>query len=224
MKTTAINFVFLIMMLFPYSGLAQIHKISGTIVAFDKFPLKNVEIKAKKSKATAHTDQDGRFNLLVEKKDVLVVNEPIFIEYKNKIVESDTAVHINLFIRNDDVSMRNVVSQGYISSDDLDYGMKHLARNNNVFYQFRDVWEAIHFALPEVNIIEEGGKKGVQFRGNKSVVGSDLALIVVDGVIVQDPSYLTPANIFRITKLSSSGAALYGSRAANGVVKIETIQ
>ena len=113
--------------------------------------------------------------------------------------------------------------EGYITKDNLDFGIKNLWKKNNVFSQFHDVFEAIKYALPEATIITDSdGKRGVEFRGTKSIEYNNKALIVVDGMVIDDPGFLPPSSIYRITKLTSTASALYGSRAANGVVNIET--
>lgn len=52
--------------------------------------------------------------------------------------------------------------------------------------------------------------------------GSNAALMVVDGVIVEDVSFISPQQIVSISKLPNSQASLYGARAGNGVILIET--
>ena len=54
------------------------------------------------------------------------------------------------------------------------------------------------------------------------MAGSNAALFVVDGVIVDDVSYVAPSEIVNIKQLSSSQAAIYGARAGGGVIVITT--
>ncbi len=222
MKKLFFPLLFGLIMSAPISGTCQFHKISGTLVAFDKFPLKHVKIKAKKAKTEVLTDDNGHFELVVKDKDVIQVNDPIFYPYSKKLKEDDKDLRINLFIKNDDATMEAAVNEGYITNADMDYGRNNLWKKNNVFYQFRDVYEAIKYAIPSATIIYEGTTEGVSFRGTKSILHSNRALILVDGQVIDDPSDIQPSVIYRITKLSHTAAALYGSRAANGVISIET--
>ncbi|MFT3947756.1 MAG: SusC/RagA family TonB-linked outer membrane protein [Agriterribacter sp.] len=67
-----------------------------------------------------------------------------------------------------------------------------------------------------------GSDAKVILRGNRSITGNSSALIVVDGIPGGDPG-INPDNIESMTILSgSSGAALYGSQAGNGVIVITT--
>jgi hypothetical protein len=54
------------------------------------------------------------------------------------------------------------------------------------------------------------------------VYGSNAALMVVDGVIVEDVSFINPQQIVSISKLPNSQASMYGARTGNGVILIET--
>ena len=211
--------LFLILPMVLYS---QTRKISGTLVAFNKFPVMHVTIKAKKAKSEARSDENGRFVLEVMNKEIIIINDPVFIEYRKKLTGKEDSLNINLIIRNDEKNLETVVQEGYMTRQNLDYGRKNLWKYNSEFYQFTDAYDAIKYALPECTIITENGQKGIQFRGPKSIAGSNSALILVNGVIVDDVSFVTPVNITKITKLSPSAAALFGSRAANGVISIET--
>ena len=214
--------ILIIFLVTPILGFSQTRKISGTVVGFDKFPLKNITITAKKAKTKAITDDKGYFEIEVRKNDLIRIRETVFVEYSKKISDDMKSLQINLIIKNDQKSIEKVVEEGYLSREDMEYGRKNLWHLNNEFRQFNDAYDAIKYALPESTIIIENGKKGVQFRGPKTIYGSNLALILVDGVIVDDVSFINPGDIISIMKLNSSAAALYGARAMNGVISINT--
>jgi TonB-dependent starch-binding outer membrane protein SusC len=221
-KSTMKNFLILILLMIPMTGFSQMHKISGTVVAFNKFPLKQVTVSAKKAKNEVKTNEMGQFEIEVRNNDVIQVRESGFVEYSRKVNYTDESMQINLIIKNDERNMEKVVRYGFIARDDLEYGMRNLWEWNNVFIQFSDAYDAIKYALPESKIIVENGQKGIQFRGPKSYTGSNAALILVNGVIVEDANFVTPSDIVNIRKLTTSQAALFGARAANGVISIET--
>ena len=201
MKKIIKNSVIVLFLVTPLTAFGQTRKITGTVVAFEQFPLKHVVVKARKAKTETTTDENGKFEIeVVSNKDMLMIKDPVFLDYSKKIGENDNDLHINLIIKNDEQSMNEAVSSGYIASTDMDYGRNHLWKYNNVFYQFNDAYEAIKYALPEARIVIENGRKGVQFRGAKSITQSSAALIVVDGVVVDDVGFLTGASIKRITK------------------------
>jgi hypothetical protein len=213
---------FLISLVIPFPGISQTRTVSGTVLSFDKFPLRNITVNAKKAKTETKTDENGHFKLEVKNSDVIVIKDPAFITYTERITGTENSLKINLIIRNDEKSMARAVDEGYISKENMEYGTKNLWRVNSEFNRFNDTWEAIKYALPETQIVVENGRKGVLMRGQKTMYGSNLALLLVDGVVVDDVSFVAPGDIVRITKLSTAKSALYGARAGNGVVNIET--
>ncbi len=222
MKTTIKKLSIPIFLLIPIICFGQSEKISGNVVAFNKFPLKNITVTAKKAKTKAVTDEKGQFEIQIKKNDVIRISESEFIEYSKKISNSEKDLTINLILRNNDRDMTSAIEKGYISQEDLDYGKEKLWHLNNEFIQFTDTYNAIKYAVPESTIIYENGQKGIQLRGPKTLTGSNFALILVNGVIADDVSFVTPTDIISIRRLSSSEAAIYGARAGNGVIRIET--
>ncbi len=63
----------------------------------------------------------------------------------------------------------------------------------------------------------------LRIRGDRSILGSNEPLILVDGVVTDDIGYITPDEVERIDVLKdASSTAIYGSRGANGVILITT--
>lgn len=81
--------------------------------------------------------------------------------------------------------------------------------------------------LVGVRVMDQGGIK-VYSQGSENVMNRDIstntgeALFVLDGTIAQSIDFLAPRDIKSIRMLKGAEAAIYGSRAANGVVLIET--
>jgi len=222
MKTPAQKLIIFIFLILPLLGFSQTRKISGTVLSFNKYPLKNITVNAKKAKAEVLTDEEGKFEIDVKKNDVIRINEPVFVEYSQKIKEEDQELKINLIFENNERNINRAEEAGYMTREDLEYGLEHLYMENNIFNNFVDVFDAIEYVLPEVTIINENGRRGVLIRGYKSMEGSNTALTVVNGVIVDDISYINPVNIISISRLSPAATALYGARGGNGVISIET--
>lgn len=222
MKTIAVKLIFLLFLSFPLISPAQTRKITGTIVAFKKFPLKNITVTAKKARTQTVTNEMGQFELEVKNKDIIQIKESAFEEYNRRISNSDQELEINLIVKTDEKDMNKAVKQGNISREDLIYGIQKLFYANNIFSQFNDVYQAIKYAVPECRIITENGQRGVQLRGPKTITGSNMALMIVNGVIVDNVDFVTPIDIVKIRRLTTPQAALFGARAANGVITIET--
>ena len=214
--------LFSLLLILPLAATAQPLKVRGTVVAFNTYPLSNVEVKARKAKTAVRTDSAGYFELEVGKKDVILISESGFADYSRKLTDSDGSVRINLIILNTPGNPERVARAGYISRENMEFGFANLANENNIYSTFTDIYDAIRYAEPSANIIVENGVKGVMFRGNKTFQGSQMALVVVDGVIVDDISSIIPSQVMSIRKLSGPAASIYGARAGNGVIAIET--
>lgn len=222
MKNIFIVLVYMTFLVIPIFSIGQTHNISGTVLAFNRYPVNNVTVKAKKAKTEVKTDENGQFEIDVRNNDVIQIRESVFVEYNEKVKEETESLKINLIFENKGNNVEKATTAGFLKREDLEYGLKNLFRDNSLYGTFVDVFEVIKYALPETNIIIENGRKTVQFRGPKSIHGSNAALILVDGVIAEEISFINPIEIISITKLSPNTAALYGARAANGVISITT--
>ena len=215
--------ILFVLLVAPCIGFTQTRKITGTVVAFNRFPLKNVAVEARKAKTETVTDDKGHFEIEVKNKDVIRIREDAFIEYSKKVSQSQESLRINLFYEHNDENMKKVTQGEYISRKDLEYGLNNLHHENNVYGQFIDIFDAIKYAIPNSTITVWDGQRGIEFRGHKTFSGiSPLALLVVDGQIISDVSFISPMSILTIKKLEGSAIAIYGARASNGVILIET--
>jgi len=222
MKTKVQWLLFFSFFIIPLLGFSQTRKLSGTVTSFNKYPVKGITIKAKKAKTETVTNENGEFEIEVNSKDQLRIKESVFMDYNQKVTEEMQSLKINLIFVNNGRNVEIATDAGYMSRVDLEYGIENLYQSNSVYANFVDIFDAIRYALPETTIIVEAGRRAIQFRGAKSVYGSNAALMVVDGVIVEDVSFINPPQIESISKLPTSQAALYGARAANGVILIQT--
>ena len=84
--------------------------------------------------------------------------------------------------------------------------------------------ELIRHRLPNVIIRRAGDRSWVQIRGQGSINASTEALIIVDGIEISSRGLLTldPSDVQRIQVLKDGSAAIYGMRAANGVLVVTT--
>jgi TonB-dependent Receptor Plug Domain len=210
-----------LMLIFTHTW-CQDREITGTIYAFNKYPLKNVKVVAKKAKSEARTNENGEFNISTKANDVLIVEAETFETYRYQLKPSDKSLRLNLIYKDKQKNKDIATSEGYISRENLEYGLQNLTEQNNAFSNFTDVFDAIKYALPATTIIMENGQRRIQIRGPQSLTGSNAALMVVNGVIVDDVSFIVPSQILSIKQLYGASAAIYGARGGKGVVSITT--
>jgi hypothetical protein len=210
------------MLAIMYEGNAQTKEVTGTIYAFNRYPLKNVSVTAKKSKQQATTDENGIFRIMVKEKDQLNFEADAFEKFIYRIGNEQKPIRANMIYIDKKKNVDVALSGGYISREHLEYGLKNLANENNVYGNFTNVYDAITYAIPAGKLINENGVQKVQLRGVKSTSGSNAALIVVNGFLMEDISYIMPTDIISIKQLQPSAAAIYGTGSGNGVIAIKT--
>lgn len=213
---------FILIMFTGFSGYAQLTPVNGAVTAYNNFPLKNVTVTAKKSKMAVQTNEKGEFELMVNDKDVLTFKADGFKPVTKKIDDPAKSMKVNLIFLGGKKNQEIAVGYGYISRENLTYGINHYSNENNNYTMYNNMYDLILQNFPGVSIIYENGQRQFLIRGMKSLMGSNAALLVVDGVVVTDLDFISPYDVATINILKDSSAAIYGSRGANGVILIET--
>ena len=124
-------------------------------------------------------------------------------------------------------------TRGYIPSDDADddvnLGYQKIRRRDSTSATstvrvkrgtgYSDIYE---YLQGRVAGLEVNGTT-LRIRGDRSILGNNEPLILVDGVVTDDISYISPDEVERIDVLKDAAStAIYGSRGANGVILITT--
>lgn len=200
----------------------QEHTVRGVVTAYNHFPLENVSVSAKKSKAVATTNEQGEFEIKVDTKDVVIIEAHGFKSFRKKIRDYSENLNVNLVFKEREKDVAVAVGYGYISEKNLTYAINHYSDENNDFGRYSSIYELVTSLSPGVTIIYENGGPQFQIRGKKSLLGSNAALIIVDGMPMEDISFLSTWDVAHIEILKDASASVYGSRGANGVILIET--
>jgi TonB-dependent SusC/RagA subfamily outer membrane receptor len=201
---------------------AQTRVIKGQVTTFNRFGVANLEVVAKKAKASVTTDIEGRFELVCQEKDIIQIKGKVFNSITKRVGPDDDFFKVNLVFKDSPKNREIATGYGYVSAENLTFALANLIDENNDFCNYSDVFEIIKSRFPGVVIKATDGGKGVFVRGQKSIYGDNEAIYVVDEGRVADVSWVQPCEVTSITVLKDGGAALYGSAAANGVVVIET--
>ncbi len=214
----------LILTLFLIStfSFAQNKLVTGKVYAFKNTPVMNISVKAKKSKQTVTTDENGNFTIETKGKDKLVFEGEGFQKEVKKVVAGQRMDVKLLFLegtRNEEIA----VLSGHLTEESLMYSKSNFLEYNNDHYRYPDVWTLLKGKFPGVKVLTELGEKRVVIRDINyySTAGENTALYLVDGVIWQDIGILTPQEVKTINVMKD-GAPL-GFRGANGVVVITTV-
>ena len=210
-------------LLFSITSIAQTRVVKGKLTTFNEYPVQNVEVASKKAKSTVLTDSLGQFEIVCNEKDVILIKAKVFQSLSKKVNSDDDYISANLIFRDTPKNREIATGMGYVSHEQLTFALAHMADENNDFCNYSDVFTLLKGKFPGVTIKTNSmGTDGVLVRGDKSMLGDNEAIYVVDGVRVGDISFVNPCEMATIDVLKDGGAALYGSQAANGVVVIET--
>ena len=211
--------LFLITIISMSAGLfAQNRVVYGRLTVFNRYPVKNVEVKARKAKTSVRTDSLGRFSIVCYDRDVIQIKTKPFRPVSKKVGPKTDTLVLNLYFIDSKENRKRAVGYGFISKKDLLYAVDHLQQENNDFCNYANIYELLRGRFPGVTV--SNGK--IYVRGNTNFVGQTQAVIFVNGVETSSIDWLSPCDVVSIDILKDSNAAIYGTRGANGVVLIQT--
>ena len=201
---------------------AQSRVVYGKLTAFNKYPLQNIEVIAKKSKAAVKTDSLGMFSIVCAKKDVIKIKPKAFQPVTRRIDPDTDTLKINLIFIDTENNRAVATGYGYIDHKDLNFAVSHLEQENSEFCNYSDIFELLAGRFPGVTVDQSQSDGAIFIRGSSSINLSNEALYVVDEVVVSSLGWIHPCEVRTINVIKDGLAAIYGSRGANGVVVIET--
>jgi TonB-linked SusC/RagA family outer membrane protein len=221
-------------------GLAQ-EKVTGKVLDANGMPLPGVSIIEKNTSNGTTTDFDGNFAISIEKETVLVFS---YLGFESKETQVLPGQNININLKEDAESLSEVVVVGYGSQDrkTLTSRVSSVQADEIANVPVTSSDQLLQGRASGVQISNTSGDPGsgvsVKIRGTSSISGSSDPLYVVDGIPIQSSNLsqigvggattnpiadINPADIQSIDILKDASAtAIYGSRAANGVVLITT--
>lgn len=210
---------------FPLGALAQ-SLISGTVKDVAGEPIIGASVVVQGSKMGVVTDLDGRFEIKTADDATLTVS---FIGYTTQTVKVNGRSNLTVILKEDAQVLNDVVVIGYgvqkksdltgsvasVNSDDI----KNLSATNAA--------AALQGKAAGVQILNTSGAPGteskIRVRGYSSNSENIGPLLIVDGLKVDNISYLDPSMIESMEILKdAASAAIYGAEAGNGVVLITT--
>ncbi len=204
--------------------------IKGKVIsAEDNLGIPGVNVSVKGTKGGITTDIDGNFSINVDSSDATLVFSSIGLKTKEVKVGSQRTINVTLAA---DVSALNeVVVVGYGTQKKATLTGAVEVVSSKVFEDraVTNVGLALQGQTPGLVVTRSSsrpGNEGINFqiRGASSVNGSE-PLIIVDGVPVLNAASfqnMNPDDIESISVLKDGSAAIYGSRASNGVVLVTT--
>ncbi len=200
-------------------------KITGKVLSFTGEPLAGVSVSVKGSTAGTTTDNNGNFSITVLENAVLVFSA-IGFETQEQSVAGKTSLTVSLVSGTKLLEQVVVVGYGSARKKDLTGSSASIRGGDIVNLPALTATQAIQGKVAGVQIVNSGAPgstPNVRIRGVGSVLGGADPLYVVDGIITTDIRNINSSDILTIDILKdASSTAIYGARAANGVVLITT--
>lgn len=204
------------------------HIVSGTVLDTNGDPIIGVNIKVQAGSTGTITDFDGKYSIEVPTdKSVLIYS---FIGYitKNEVVKNRKTINITML--EDSKSLDEVVVVGYGAQKKvtLTGSVATLKGDDLKASPTTNLTNGMLGRMPGVIGFQRsdepgGGGTTIRIRGTNSLGNND-PLIVIDGVAGREGGLdrLNPNEIESISVLKDASAAIYGARAANGVILVTT--
>lgn len=227
MKTKRILMLLSVLALFmsvPFAVSAAPITVNGTVVDETGEPVTGATVMVKGTSVGASTDLDGKFSFQAEKGAKIIVTS---VGYTS--VEVKVQPELKITLKEDQALLDEVVVIGYgqVKRRDVTTAISTVDKKEIQNRPLVTAGQALQGKAAGVQVIQGTGQPGaepaIRIRGASSFNGDNDPLYVVDGVVTSSIKYLAPTEIESMQVLKdASAAAIYGSRAANGVILITT--
>lgn len=209
-------------------GIAQLYEVSGKVTdASDGSPLPGVSVIVQGSHSGTATDAQGQYTLKVSQNAVLIFSF-IGMQTKNITVGSQKVINVKLQSESEKMDEVIVIAYGTSRKESFTGSAASVGQQKLASRPLSNAMNALEGATAGVQMTSGSGQPGsapsIRIRGIGSYKASNEPLYVVDGTPYSDDiSSINPNDIESISILKDApSTALYGSRAANGVVMITT--
>lgn len=201
-------------------------RITGIIRDNHGEPIIGCNIMEKGTSNGTITSIDGDFSLNVAEKAVLQVS---YIGYLAQEIPVQNKQNITVTLQEDAQMLDEVVVVGYglAKKSDLTGSISQVKAESMQNYTPSSVSDLLRNSIPGMSVgysVSAKGNSDMMIRGDNTLTAGSSPLIIVDGVIYNgDISDINPNDIEKLDIMKdASSAAVYGSRATNGVVAITT--
>ncbi|MDB2568436.1 SusC/RagA family TonB-linked outer membrane protein [Flavobacteriaceae bacterium] len=243
MKTKLFNFLSSFLLVFAFGFSVQAQSISGTVTDENGVPLPGATVLVEGTQNGVSTDFDGNYSINASSGDTLVFS---FVGYSNQSVVVGSSATVNVSLQPDNALSevvvtalgvkRNVKAVGYsitqVDGEELS--------DNKTTNAINALQGKVAGVVVNGSAMGAKGSSRVIIRGASSLNGNNQPLYVIDGITINNDnlgaagmwggtdygdgvSSINPDDIESVSVLKGgAAAALYGSRASNGVIIINT--
>lgn len=203
----------------------QAKTVTGTITDVSGEPIIGANIRIKGTTTGTITDIDGNFSIEAEPQSVIEVS---YIGYLTQETVINNQKSIRFLLKEDTKTLDEVVVIGYgvQKKADLTGSVANINTEKLNTQSNANIGQALQGKIAGVDIVSQGGAPGsgtrIMVRGIGTLNNAS-PLYIVDGMYMNSIDHINPNDIASIDVLKdASSAAIYGSRAANGVIIVTT--
>ena len=207
------------------SVMQQKKTIQGQVLDQTGTPIIGASVLVKGTTVGTITDIDGKFSLEAASNETLTIS---YIGYVSKDILVGNNSSLKITLKEDNKTLDEVVVVGYTTQKkaDLSGAVSSVDTKELGDMAVTGLNHALGGKMSGVNVYQNSGAPGasasIRVRG-LGTIGNNDPLYVIDGMPADNMNDINPNDIERIDVLKdAASAAIYGSRAANGVVIIQT--
>ena len=201
--------------------------VTGTVKSDEGEALIGTNVVVKGTSIGTITDLDGKYKLEVPGSDAILVFSSVGFTPEEVLVGNKNVIDVAL--SPDIKALQEIVVIGYGSQEKKDFAGAVSTISTKDFERVpaTNPLQAFQGKTPGLQITNQSGLPGsgasVLIRGIQSINGTNSPIYVVDGVITSSIDNLSTNDIESVSVLKdASAAAIYGARAANGVIIVNT--
>ncbi len=212
-----------------FFALGQSRTVEGTVISGDdQSPMPGVNVIIKGTTTGTATDVDGKFRIEVSSESAVLQFSFIGYQTTEETVGTRSVINVTLPLDTETLEEVVVVGYGIQKKSDLTGSISSVRGGDLLKVPSSNPMQALQGKVAGVQVVSSSGAPGaapeVRIRGTGTFNNAS-PIYVVDGVILNDISFLNSADIQSMEVLKDASAtAIYGSRGANGVVIITTKQ
>lgn len=219
-RAVIVFFVFLLNG-FATAALAQNEAaVEGTVTNDQGQPVAEASVVVKESKAGTTTDAAGRFRINVRVGQTLVISTVGFTT-REVMVKDFSPVSVSLAANASSLGEVVVVGYGTQRRAALTSAVSSISAAQITTTKNENILNTLSGKVPGLRIVQNTSEPGA-FNNSFDIRGMGTPLIVIDGIPRPDIARVDPNDVETLSVLKDASAAVYGARAANGVILITT--
>ena len=206
-------------------GLAQTGNVTGTVTGSDSRPLAGVSINVKGTSRGTSTNSSGKFSIAAASTDSITLSSVGFQE-QTIAVGNQPDISVRMTAVNRELEQVVVTGYGTARKRDITGAVATVSGAELAKQPVLTATQAVQGKVAGVQVISSGDPNSlpvIRIRGTGTMLAGANPLYVVDGVINDDIRNINSSDIVSMEILKDASAtAIYGMRAANGVILITT--